>query len=49
MRDDLDLPIPLLRNGDRIPEIARPSLDLDPVVQELLERRNVEDFVVDRL
>lgn len=45
MRHDLDLAVTGLRDLDVIPEIANTTLDLDAVMQELLERRDVEDLV----
>ena len=45
MRDDLDLPVADLLDIHIIPQIACPALDLDAVVQELLERAEVEDLV----
>jgi hypothetical protein len=45
MRDDLDLTIANLLDVDVVAQVARAALDLDAVVQELLERGEVEDLV----
>lgn len=45
VRDDLDLAITGLGDDDLITEVTDTALDLDAVVQELLERRDVEDLV----
>lgn len=47
MRDNLDLAVTGLRDLDVIAEVANTTLDLDAVMQELLERRDVEDLVAD--
>jgi hypothetical protein len=49
VRNDLDLSIALLGDGDCLAEVSGAALDLDAVVQELLERLDVEDLVVDGL
>jgi len=49
VRDDLDLPVAHLLDVDIIAQVARAALDLNPVVQELFERAEVEDLVRDRL
>jgi hypothetical protein len=49
VRDDLDLVAADLADGDVVAQVARAALDLDAVVQELLERGQVVDFVGDRL
>jgi hypothetical protein len=49
MGDDLDLPIPNLLDVDIVAEIARAAFDLDAIMQELLERAEVEDLVADGL
>ena len=49
MRNDLDLAVALLGDGDRVAEVAGAAIDLDAVVQELLKRLDVEDLVVDWL
>jgi hypothetical protein len=49
MGDDLDLAIPNLLDVDIVAEIARAAFDLDAIVQELLERAEVEDLVADGL
>ena len=45
MCNDLNLPFTLLANLDRVAQITYAVVDLDLVMQELLESRNVEDFV----
>lgn len=40
-----DLALTLLRDQDRVTEVSDTVVDLNPVVQELLERRYVEDLV----
>jgi hypothetical protein len=49
MRNDLDLSITLLRDGNRIAKVTGAAFDLDTVVEELLEGLDVEDLVVDGL
>jgi hypothetical protein len=49
VRNDLDLSIALLRDGNGVAKVASASLDLDAVVQELLKGLDVEDLVVDGL
>jgi hypothetical protein len=49
VRNDLDLSIALLGDGDCVSEVSGTALDLDAVVQELLECLDVEDLVVDGL
>jgi hypothetical protein len=49
VRNDLDLAIALLADGDGVTEVTGAALDLDAVVQELLEGLDVEDLVVDGL
>jgi hypothetical protein len=49
VRNDLDLSIALLGDRNGITEVTSAALDLDAVVQELLERLDVEDLVVDGL
>ena len=49
VRNDLDLAVALLRDLDRVAEVAGAALDFDAVVQELLEGLDVEDLVVDGL
>ncbi len=49
VRDDLNLAVSDLRDLDDIAKVAGAAIDLDAIVQELLERRNVKDFVVGRL
>lgn len=49
VRDDLDLSIADLRDGNVVAQVARAAFDLDAVVEELLERREVEDLVADGL
>ena len=45
MCDDLNLPLTLLANLYRITQVANPIVDLDLVVEELLEGRNIKDLV----
>lgn len=45
MRNNLNLPIPLLADLHRIPQIPDPPVHLDLVVQELFKGRDIEDFV----
>ena len=45
VRNNLDLAVANLRDGDDIAEIADSAFDLDAVVQELLEGRHIKDFV----
>lgn len=45
MRNNLDLPLPSLRDSNLLAEVPRAALDLDLVVQELLEGGEVEDLV----
>jgi hypothetical protein len=49
VRDDLDLVAANLADGDAVAQVAGAALDLDAVVQELLERGEVVDFVGDGL
>jgi len=49
VRDDLDLAIAALPDLDRVAQVADAAINLDPVMQELLEGRDVEDLVVDGL
>jgi hypothetical protein len=49
MGDDLNLAIPDLLDVDIVAEVARAAFDLDAIVQELLERAEVEDLVADGL
>ena len=42
---DLDLAISLLRDADGIAEIASTAFNFDTVVEELLERGDIEDLV----
>tara|TARA_R110002003_G_scaffold109_5_gene9163 strand:+ start:31071 stop:31280 length:210 start_codon:yes stop_codon:yes gene_type:complete len=49
VRNDLDLSIALLRDGNGVAKVASASLDLDAVVQELFKGLDVEDLVVDGL
>lgn len=43
--DDLDLAIASLGDDDLVAEVADTALDLDAVVEELLEGRDIEDLV----
>lgn len=45
MRDDLNLSIPLLADLYNVSQVADAPFDLDLVVKELFEGRNVEDLV----
>ena len=45
MRNNNDLPLTLLGDLDRVTKVTNTVVDLDPVVQELLERGYVEDLV----
>jgi hypothetical protein len=49
VRDNLELSIADLLDVDVVAEVVGTAFDLDAVVQELLERRQVEDLVADRL
>lgn len=49
MSDDLDLSIADLRDLHVVAEVAGAALDLDAVVQELFECRQVKDLVADGL
>ncbi len=45
MGNDLDLAVALLGDLDGLAEVADAAVDLDLLVQELLEGRDVEDLV----
>lgn len=45
MCNDLNLPLTLLANLNRIAQVTHTVVDLDFVVEELLEGGNVEDLV----
>lgn len=47
--NDLDLAVALLRDLHRLAQISDAAVDLDPVMQELLKGRDVEDLVAGRL
>lgn len=47
--NDLDLAVTLLGDMDLIAEVADATLDLDLLIQELLEGRDIEDLVGGRL
>jgi hypothetical protein len=49
MRHHLDLPVPDLLDIDLVAEITGASLNLDAVVEEFLEGRQVENLVAYRL
>lgn len=49
MCNDLDLPISDLLDVDLVAQIAGATLDLDAIMQEFLEGRQVEDLVANRL
>lgn len=47
--NDLDLAVTLLGDLDLVAEVADAALNLDLLVQELLESRDIEDLVGSRL
>ena len=47
--NDLDLALTLLRDDHGIAQVSDPPIDLDLVVKELLESRDIEDLVRGRL
>ena len=49
MRDNLNFAITGLRDLDGVPQVADAVFDFDSVVQELLEGRDVENLIIDRL
>lgn len=49
MCNDLDLPLALLANLYCVAQVTHAIVDLDLVVEELLERGNVENLVRSRL
>lgn len=49
MGNDLDLAVTLLGDLDGVAKVADAALDLDALVQELLESRDIEDLVAGRL
>jgi hypothetical protein len=49
VRHNLNFSISNLRDRDRVAEIAHTVLNLDLVVEEFFERRQVEDLVADGL
>jgi hypothetical protein len=49
MRNNFNLAITGLRDLNSVAEVSGAALDLDTVVEELLERLDVEDLVVDGL
>lgn len=49
MSDDLNLAVANLGYLNRLAKVAYTALNLDPVVQELLEGRDIEDLVIGRL
>lgn len=49
MGNDLDLAVTLLGDLDLVAEVANTALNLDLLVQELLEGRDIEDLVGRRL
>ena len=49
MSDNLDLAITGLGDDNVVTEVADTALDLDAVVEELLEGRDIEDLVACRL
>lgn len=46
---DLDLALTLLLDNDIVAQVVGAALDLDGVLKELLESRDVEDLVASRL
>jgi hypothetical protein len=46
MRNDLNLPISLLADSDLIGQVAGAAINLNAVVQELLERGQIENLFV---
>ena len=46
MRNHFYLSIALLRDHNRVAQVARSTIDLDTVVQELFECGDVEDLIV---
>jgi len=49
VRNDLDLSLALLRDGNGVAQVTGAALDLDAVVQELLKGLDVEDLIIDGL
>lgn len=45
MRDDLNFPIPLLADRNRVAQVANAIVNLDLLMQEFLEGGDVKDFV----
>lgn len=45
MRNNLNLPISLLADGNRITQITHTVIDLNLIVEELFECSDVEDLV----
>ena len=45
MRDELNLAIASLGDGDIVAEVASAAFDLDAIVQELLEGGQVKDLI----
>jgi len=45
MRNNLDLSITLLRDGHGVAEVSNASVNLDLILEEFLEGRDVEDLV----
>jgi len=49
VRHDFQLPISLLADDDILSQIPSTTINLDSVMEELLESRNIKDLVIDRL
>ena len=47
--NDLDLAVTLLLDDNVVAQVVGAALDLDAVLEELLEGRDVEDLVIGRL
>lgn len=47
MSDNLDLAIALLADDNGVSQVSSAAVDLDAVVEELLEGREIEDLVID--
>lgn len=45
MRNNLNLPLTLLANRHRIPQVPHPSIDLNFIMQKLFKSGDVEDLV----
>jgi hypothetical protein len=49
VRNNLNLSVALLADLDCVTEVASAAIDLYTIMKELLESREIENFVVDRL